>query len=201
MGGAQKIEDIRRQAARLGLNVADEEHGLPFERCLVLGAGVAVPWGLVQAGLRFVERWEVATPLADELAHDVGAATERERTVAVIRDLRVPTYVSELLFVRKCEAAEALLAAWREEGGGRLAFLRALYRVKPCFLALPRSWLRPMGAVVATGPQVTETPDMVVKPGPHGLVRVKVGPGRYVRCRPGEEQLMVERFSEHRRQR
>ncbi len=156
-----------------------------------------------------MERWEAAAPLVDGvLAEDIGKASERRLTAEVVRDLRVPVYACELLFVRDCEAGRALVEAWSVEasfdsglrpsaqdaaprndrGAVRLAFLRALYRVKPRFLALPRSWLR--AAPVGTQPTVRR-----MAQAPTALVHVEIAPGRYVCCLPGEEEKYRERFA------
>jgi len=145
-------EAIRREArARHVPFAASDELIGAFERTAIVQAGAPVPWELLAFGFRFLERWDAAAPLwrQDVLARDVGNAGERERTQALAVDLRVPLYACELVFVRRSPGGEALLHAWGEEaaGGGepRLAFLRALCRAKPLFLALPRTWWAPNG--------------------------------------------------------
>ncbi len=102
--------------------------------------------GLIPVGFELLERWQVAVPLWDYkvLAQDVGTEDERERTLQVIRDLRVPLYDTRLVFLRECTESRALVAQWMEERmdstEDRLAFLRALYQVKPLVLALPCTW-------------------------------------------------------------
>lgn len=133
----------------LGLPV---EHGtcevLPFERTLMWDPKAVLRLDLVPAGLRFLDRWQVAAPLWSytELARDIGTENQRELTAAVIRDLRVPVYDTRVLFLRKCPDSDQLLSVWRDEqkepdGDLRLSFLRALYRVKPLVLALPTTWI------------------------------------------------------------
>jgi hypothetical protein len=124
----------------------------PCDHALVVEPeAVVVPWDLVPFGLRFVERWDIAVPLwrYGVLAADIGTPEERARTQAVIRDLRVLLYCHELLFFRDDAPARDFLAAWRDECATgderRLAFLRALYRVKPRLCALPCNWMREVG--------------------------------------------------------
>lgn len=99
------------------------------------------------AGFGFLDRWDVAIPLWDHqtLASEVGTVEDRARTEAIIRDLRVPLYQPGVIFARDSEASRVLLGAWQLERAGRtderLALLRALYRVKPLILALPRTWV------------------------------------------------------------
>lgn len=184
-------ERVRRLAARqrLPMKIQSGCYDLPWERTLFLDPAIGrVPWEQIPRGFGFLAQWEVAAPVwsYETLAADVATGAERERTETLVGDLRVPLYETGLLFVRRCEAGEALLEAWqaeyREGGEPRLAFLRALCRVKPLFLALPRSWL----AGGETGaPRWRQTK----------LVRVEIAPGRYVMCRPGEEGQMRERFA------
>lgn len=194
---------IRQQAAQHRLPVKVQAgYDLPWERTLFLDSQVGrVSWGLLPRGFDFLARWEAAAPVwsYETLASDAAAGAERERTEALIGDLRVPLYEVGLLFVRRCEAGEQLLEAWEREragGHGQLAFLRALYEVKPLFLALPRSWL-------AASARATTAPRRVVgdQTLPNGLVRVKVGPARYARCRPGEEDMIRQRYAERKARR
>lgn len=145
----QMNQGIISEAIARGLEVTQGSRPrIAYDSTLIVGSGVAIPWDLLDAGWGFLERWEAAAPLwrYGVLAADVGTDEERERTKALTLDLRVPLRAPELLFLRRCDAAEALLSAWVEESVGdaepRLAFLRALCRVKPQFLDLPRSWLR-----------------------------------------------------------
>ena len=190
-----QVEDerIQQRAAQHRLPVKVQAgYDLPWERTLFLDPAIGrVPWDQVPKGFGFLDTWEAAAPIwsYETLAADVAAGAERERTEALIGDLRVPLYETGLLFVRDCEGGRALLKAWQaEDGEPRLAFLRALYRVKPLFLALPRSWL--VGRAVTPGPRGNRVQQL-----PSGLVRVKVGPARYVRCQPGEEQAVIERYT------
>ncbi len=202
----------RQEAERRALAVAviATPTTLPLDRALVIGPGARVPWQLVKDGFQFLDHWEAAAPLLERnLAQDVGSTADRHRTAEIVRDLRVPVYASELLFVRACDGSSALLSAWMEEMGPstvpgprlpnpfqddsaawRLAFLRALYRVKPLFLALPRSWLR--GAPVV--PMTPTRPSRLPRPG-NGMVQVEIAPGRYVCCKPEEVEKYKAQFA------
>ncbi len=180
------------------VRVADDP-ALIADQTLIVGPEVGIPWNLLDAGWHFLERWEAASPLwrYGVLAKDVGTAEERERTRECTLDLRVPLYEPSLLFLRRSEGAEQLLAVWQAEcaegGNRRLAFLRALCQVKPLFLALPRSWM--------VEPALYEQPRQVAQPDPQkpGLVLVEVGPKRFIRCHPEEAEIMRQRFSPQRR--
>lgn len=178
---------IQREARRRRLDVMTlDAPAIPWPQTLITEG--LVPWDLVDAGYHFIERWDAAAPLwrYGVLAQDLGTKAERAQTKGLVRDLRVPVYAADrLLFVRQSPEAEQLLVAWdcEREGGAdpMLAFLRALYRVKPLFLALPRSWLAenirtPLTAGRRPGRMLTR------------LVRVQIAPGRFVTCKPGEEE-------------
>ena len=135
----------RALASRLGVSVSDD-WTLLWPRTLFVAEGAIVPWDLVGAGLELLARWDLAAPLAPDakLAQDLGTPDDRDRTRALVGDLRMPTYAPDLLFVRDSDAGRACLERWRIECDGsdeRLAFQRALSAVKPRFCALPRIWL------------------------------------------------------------
>jgi hypothetical protein len=126
---------------------------------MVYHPGLRLRKELVPVGFHLLDTWQVAIPLYDydKLAIHLAQGAERERTAAVLPDLRVPMYAWELMFLRRCDETGELLRVWREEQGAphaephadtlRLSLLRALYRVKPLVLALPTTWIwKDMGA-------------------------------------------------------
>jgi len=173
-----------------------QDWALPWERTLFITPGTCVPWELLGVGFNFLAKWDLAAPLwkAGMLARDVGAPADRERTQKVTRDLRVPVYAHELLFVRASEAGRAFLAAWRAEcshGEERLAFVRALYMIKPVFCVLPRLWLADI-AQRETGDKASAARRKARQPQP--LIRVEVAPGRFVQCYEADRQKVLERY-------
>lgn len=194
LAGEDAAIEARARAAKLPVTV-DPAMPLAFDKTLYVEPGTAVPWDLLPAAWHFLERWDVAVPLwrYGVTASDVGTPGERERTQAVIRDLRVLLYAHELLFLRRNEAGEALRAAFLEEqadgGEARLAFLRAFYRIKPRLCVLPRSWLAEVQAR-----------SRMPRSGRRGrrsraqLIEVEIGRGRAVKCAAGDEQRTVERL-------
>ncbi len=166
---------------------------LPAERALFVADGTAVPYNLLQAGFGLLECWDVAAPLwrYGLLATDIGTAEERRRTEKAVKDLRQLLYAHELLFVRDSEDGRRFLGVWWAECEGkaepRLAFLRALHIVKPLFCALPRSWLAEETLRARQDAQA-RLPGERVHQAPKGLVKVEIAPGRYVSCRPGDEE-------------
>ena len=228
---SQADKQTHLQAKKAGLTVIEAEQtpagqALPaYDKALFVAAGTQIPWHLVEYGLHVIERWDAAAPLwrYGILAKDVGSEGERKATEQIVRDLRVPLYACELLFVKGSEAGRQLVATWEEErarpfgvpqGKGsepRLAFLRALYRVKPIFCALPRSW---MGESFSWRASVWQPPRVQSTLRPEGrsfgvpqdkpcqgdqLVRVQIAPGVYVRCYPGHEQEIANRLGRGKR--
>lgn len=136
--------------AKLGeLTIVPVVYGKPmlrWERTLLWDPAAMLVRNLVAVGFHLLGRWEVAVPLLDygTLAAHIGTEEERKRTAGVVHDLRIPVYDTRLIYARRCGGTQRLLAAWRKEqkndGDERLAFLRALYRVKPLILALPITW-------------------------------------------------------------
>jgi len=208
-GIALQQEDpvARGKAAHLALQVAlSPDWQLPWAQTLFLAPGLShVPWTLIPAGFRFLQRgWDAAAPFLRPgvLAAELGTPAERKRTAAVALDLRVPLYEPGLLFVRDSKAGRALVATWRQECAGgadeKLAFLRALCRVKPAFCVLPYSWL--------AEEQLRAQQDARSRHGrvicqPQALVQVELSPGRFVKCRPGEEEAVKRHYEQlmHRR--
>lgn len=178
------------------------EWALPAERTLFVAAGASVPYALLEAGFGRLDKWDVAAPLwrYGMLAADVGTSSERARTEAVTKDLRMLLYAHELLFVRNSPDGRRFLATWLVERQGkaepRLAFLRALHIVKPIFCALPRSWLQE--SVVSLRPAERRgrpaEPHKLSKQSQ--LTHVEIAPGRYVCCRPEEAEKYRQRFKE-----
>lgn len=194
---------ISREARRhkLPVTVGGETPPLPYGKTLFVAPGTRVPWDLLPAAWHFLERWDCAVPLwrYGVNASDVGSKAERKRTVAVVHDLRQLLHSVELLFVRNNAAGQALVEAYREELEGsqeqRLAFLRALHRVKPRCCVLPTTWLAEVHERSKQDARavVGRTSRTAPRPGAK-LVKVEVLPGRFVKCREGDEEMVKQRF-------
>lgn len=170
----------------------------PADRVLITEPGVAVPWELLPAGWKLLEQWDAAVPLWRHgiLAANLGTPDERKRTEELVRDLRIPVYACELLFVRASSAGQDLVRIWQEEIAGgdvRLAFLRAFYRVRPLLCVLPRTWLADVHQRSYQDARVLADRARLQAP---ALTRVQIGPGRWVRCRPGEEERVKRHFQQ-----
>jgi len=193
---------ISSSARRLGLQLQQGREWAPaWERTLFVSGGYTVPWDLLPSGFHFLRRWDAAAPLwrYGVLAKDVGTPAERKRTKKVTLDLRIPLCEPGLLFIRSSEAGRALLERWRAEcqqgSDERLAFLRALHIVKPKFCALPRSWL---AEEAQRAKQDARAATSMMRRGIFSLVRVEISPGRFVKCRAGDEDKVREQFNRQR---
>lgn len=95
----------------------------------------------------WLDIWEVAVPFRPYaiLAQDIGTEEERVVSLPLLLDLRQPVYDSRAVFIRDCPRSRRLIETWarKEMAEGEdsdLAFLRAVWLVKPLLLALPNVW-------------------------------------------------------------
>ncbi|HML23511.1 MAG TPA: hypothetical protein PKD09_17780 [Aggregatilinea sp.] len=143
---------LRDRLARVdGLRMSfhqDDWPVLPYTETLLWVPEFEPRLDLLVQGFKLLQQWQVAVPLWDyeTLAAHVGSEEERAYTETIVRDLRVPLRDTRLIFARRCPDTRRLVATWCEErrrfeeGDDRLAFLRALYLVKPVICDLPNSW-------------------------------------------------------------
>jgi len=129
------------------LDIVRGDLHLPFSRTLLWDGLCHLRHDLVPAGFyRLTTGWQVAAPIHsyEELAQDIGTDDDKERTLEIVRDLRVPVYDPRTVYMRRCSDTERFLEVWQGERGGdeRFAFLRALYIVKPVICALPPTWIK-----------------------------------------------------------
>lgn len=119
---------------------------LPFQYTVIWNTELPLVVDKILVGLMLLQTWEMAIPFFDydTLAANVGSEEERNKTKAVIRDLRVPLYDTRLMFVKTTRETQYLIDTWVEEmrngADEKHAFLRNLYKIKPLILALPTSW-------------------------------------------------------------
>jgi len=211
---------IHVRAKKAGMRTIVAASGFPdeeFDRAVLVGPGVKIPWHLLEYGFHFLERWDAAVPLwrYGGVAEKVGSKAERARTQKVALDLRLLLCAPELLFVRGSGDGLRLMQTWQAEidrfvdAEQRLAFLRAQHIVKPRLYVLPRSWLgvdqkkwvqqekRLAGAAGDTRKRRRKTGST--------LIRLEVAPGRFVRCAPADvekaQRLYHENLSRRERKR
>lgn len=102
---------------------------------------------LLHVGFKWLEKFQLLIPMHDyaELAVHIGTEQDREITKSIIRELRVPVYDTRLIFVRRCDETKELFIKWQEYktkiSEDKLAFLCALYEIKPVMMPLPTTWI------------------------------------------------------------
>lgn len=140
-----------------------DAYGIAFQ----VGTRLALPWELtvlwkpnthltafgVALGLTRVVRaqgdlaFEMAVALQSNtrLAADVGTPAERDKTLALLGDLRLPLFETGVLWVRKTPATEEVIQLWQEEldagADPTHAFLRVLYTHPVLLCTLPEDWI------------------------------------------------------------
>ena len=196
IGEKDNLIDGRAKSARLSVEYATEP-SVPFAKTLIVASGTSVPFGLLNAAWHFLDRWDAAVPFwrYGMTADKLGTAEERAQTKAVIRDLRVLTHAVELVFVRNNDAGNALISTWNaEQGDRRLAFLRAMYTVKPMVCVLPTAWLHDV--------EFHNKQDMMRRrpiQRTTELVKVEIEPGRFVKVHKGDEQKVIDAHLERKK--
>ncbi len=200
-------EVITSRAKSSGLKVVvSNEYEIPYEKTLFVEAGTRVPFDLLPAAWYFLDRWDAAVPLwrYGVTAADVGKPEERKLTEMIVRDLRVLLHSTELLFVRRNGAGQSLMKAWQEEcvkgEDRRLAFLRALYVIKPRLCALPTTWLIEARQFRGqSGWSRHQLRGSVRSPNAgKALVTVELSPGRFVKVHAGDEEKVLAQFARQR---
>lgn len=193
-----KVAAAKGKSLRCEVVVADDWE-IRGDATLFIAPGTCVPWDLLAAGFNFMVRWDAAAPLwrYGVTAADLGTPAERKHTQSITRDLRIPVYAPELLFVRNSDDGQALVKAWREScttgADERLAFVRALYMVKPRFCALPTTWLADVAKRAAQDMKIAAVRQKAGHAAA-GLVNVQIGPNQFVRCYAGQEAEVLHRF-------
>lgn len=143
------FKDARKRLPTTRLQVVAGDKELPFASTLLWSPPAPLRAELLPIGFLRLERgWQLAVPLLsyERLASTVGTPEDRALTQKVVPDLRVLLYDTRLIFARRCTDIEHLMKVWASEPGDeRLAFLRALFAVKPIICALPQKWVGDRG--------------------------------------------------------
>jgi hypothetical protein len=123
--------------------------GVPFAQTLLWDGMTPLRLGLMIVGFHRVSHgWDLAVPLwrYKRLACHLGTEEDQAQTKAIVRDLRMPVYHTGLVYMARNDRVLAFLDEYAQQAGipntdPRLAFLRALYVIKPITCALPMTWL------------------------------------------------------------
>jgi hypothetical protein len=168
-------------------------------------------------GFDLLERWDFALAETETrtLQDSIAGAEETLWTAQWTGTPHLLYHNSGMLFWRKHERVQRLFQLWAEEWARfegwdeQVALLRALLRSEALYLTLPYTWNHRFGGKavllhhrfgVGAARQVGE-PGAEAAEGeagdpedPDRLVRVQVGPRRYVRCRAHEAEMYRERY-------
>lgn len=131
---------------RLAFSDTDWEPTLPYTETLIWKTSLDLRLDLLLTGFMLLKTWQVVVPLLDytTLAASIGTPAEQDATQAVIYDLRVPVRDTRLIYVRRCDTTRELMTVWGEAmktcPNEQLAFMQALYTVKPIVCDVPASW-------------------------------------------------------------
>lgn len=198
--GPDPLTQGRAASHSLPVSVSDPP-AITFDKTLIAEAGARVPFDLLPSAWMLLERWDLAVPIwkYGVTALDVGTPEERALTSQVVADLRVPLHAYELLFVRDSRVGRQFVETWWQEdfpsGNRRLAFLRALHKVKPMACYLPQTWLLDVRDPVSPLPRQRGQP----LPSSRPLVRLEIAPGRFVKVHAGDEQKAIEQYKAQQR--
>jgi hypothetical protein len=145
IGGEALPDAMLDQLAKLPVQNSDTP-ALYFQYNLIWTPSLPLRMELIPTGMHLLETWEMVVPMWDynELAAAAGTDEDRAKVKAVVRDLRVPLYDTRLIFARRTESTIRFINEYNTERqtgmDDRLAFLLALYRVKPFLLPVPLTW-------------------------------------------------------------
>jgi len=141
----QDKASARAAIQRVGWKLVDN----PFEceRTLLWMPTAPINLEEFEPVLHWLDRWEVAVPLRpyDILVQHIGSEDDRAASLPLLLDPRQPVYDSRVVLIRNCARARRLIEMWakremRAVEDADLAFLRAVWRIKPLLLALPNIW-------------------------------------------------------------
>jgi hypothetical protein len=117
----------------------------PRERLAAFGAALGMT--RIASGKADDVAWEMAAPLHRRIKTigDTGSPAEKEKTLALLGDLRIPAYDTGVVWVRRTPATEEVIQLWQEEldaGADEAhAFLRVLYSHPVLLCTLPADWI------------------------------------------------------------
>ena len=140
----KRLEDIK--GSHLAFVDHDWEPELPFTETLIWQTSLDLRLDLLLTGFMLLKTWQVVVPLYDytTLAANIGTQAERDATEAIIRDLRVPVRDTRLVYARRSDTTRELMTVWGEAlktcPNEQLAFMQALYTVKPIVCDVPATW-------------------------------------------------------------
>lgn len=189
----------------------------PFERSLYVDAETEFKISPA-IGFELLEQWDFVVAEAEIRSLAVGFPdnhTEADRTAAWLRTPYILYHNSGMLFWRKNDVTAHLFELWASEWlkfkgwDEQVALLRALLQSEVLFLNVPFTWncRGPKGAYLLYHRFASKAarkfqggryapPRHEVQAPARPLVRVELGPGRFVKCHAGDEEQVREHFQQ-----
>lgn len=187
----------------------------PFERSLYVDADTVFQ-SSPEPAFKLLDRWDfiVAETETRSLIDTVAGPSESRDTAEWLGTPHILYHNSGMLFWRKNKATSRLFDLWSEEWqrfqnwDEQVALLRALLRSDVLFLNVPFTWNcregkkafflhHQFGTQIVRQYRGRSTASWGRwQQQAQQLVRVEVSPGRFVRCRAGEEEQVMKRFEQ-----
>lgn len=170
-------------------------------------------------GFDLLDRWDVVIAEAETRSLQMTFRDNRNEACKTATWLKTPHILyhnSGMIFWRKNETTDRLFELWKREWekykgwDEQIALLRALLLSKALFLNVPFTWncRGPQGAYMlyhrfaSRAARKHRGATIIVRHGRRGfpmtpsepLVQVELEPGRFVKCRRGDEQRVIEFF-------
>ena len=128
--------------------VENDQPELLFSETLIYHPSAQIRPELLHVGFKWLEKFQVIVPLWDyeQLACHIGRESDKGNLKEIIKELRVPVYDTRMIWIRRCDETKDLIDSWQKHKltieDDKLAFLAAVYEIKPVLLALPITWSR-----------------------------------------------------------
>jgi hypothetical protein len=137
-----------KRQAKIDIEIKKAPPFLQFSKTMLLdGNFKRINHNLIPIGFKMLDKFQICVPLHSyqELACNLGTEQEKKITQEIVHDLRCMVFEPRFMFVRRCPDMERLLKLFEKEKKRgkdvKLAFLRAMYQIKPLILHLPVTWI------------------------------------------------------------
>lgn len=141
------LNNIRQDIPGIELTHSDDYY-MFYSENMIWNNGVNIRRENLFVGFKLLKNWQLAVPLHsyDDLAiHQTMTKDEKSYIKAAIKELRVPIYNTDLMFVRRCDETQELFNQWEIEKtiieNNSLSFHVAMYKTNPVLCALPVNWV------------------------------------------------------------
>jgi len=141
------LTNIKQDIPGIELTHSDDYH-MFYSENMIWNNGVNIRRENLFVGFKLLKNWQLAVPLHsyDDLAvHQTMTKDEKIYLKSAIKELRVPIYNTDLMFIRRCDETQALFNQWEIEKtiieNNSLSFHVAMYKTVPVICSLPVNWV------------------------------------------------------------